>query len=153
SVPSLTGSIRFSVLPSGSLCSTRLGNLPGWFAEKLSKNGTARSSGFGSGVAGFFCFHSSTSRGCCFCQAATYSEFALSALTQAWTAELCSPAHLATMPISLPSSVLNFAVWNQASTSGPTTWPFFGPPAYLTIGPSVLATRSRSNGLLAPQLL
>ena len=54
SEPVLTGWMLVVGLPSGPGFVTEEGNMPGCSFEKDSKNGTARSEGFGCGVAGFF---------------------------------------------------------------------------------------------------
>ena len=52
SAPSLTGSTFFSVFPSGCLVFNSAGERAGMGLGISVKNGTAKSSGFGSGVSG-----------------------------------------------------------------------------------------------------
>src|SRR5262245_41654088 len=95
SEPSETGSIGLSVFTSSAAWSTPPGDFPGLSFEKLVKNGTERSSGFGSGVPGLSLIHCATSSVCASRQVVTQAAFGGSALTQFAASVECVAAHWA----------------------------------------------------------
>src|ERR1035437_5273029 len=123
-------------------CSLTVGTcVPGFSLEKFSKKTTAKSAALGCGVLGLAFTQSATRAGCALVQESTYAPWVGSAPTQAVARTLWRSAHWAT----IPGFPWYRSCWNHASTSGATSCPALGPFSYLTMGPTVRATRSRSR--------
>src|SRR5262249_15129916 len=116
-----------------------------------------RSSGFGSSVlSGFDFFHSSTTSGWSFAHARMYSPGRpYLSLAKSVLAQFVGPTDVSAAQVAVRSgTAANHASMSCCGVRGSGPVPADRLPfLYCTIGPSCCATRSRSFGLFAPQLL